>query len=205
MNAPLAIGISSVAALLAAEWRGWRAGVWAFKPLASLAFVWAGWERWTGDVYGGLICAGLVLGSIGDVLLIPVDKRCFLSGLAVFLLGHLAYAAAFAAKLVPGVEILYALAAAAAAGVIVLRRLWPSLGSMRLAVCAYVLVISAMVAAAWAWRLQGSPAVIPAGATLFYLSDLAVARNRFVKKEFLNKAWGIPFYYAGQFLLAFSI
>jgi uncharacterized membrane protein YhhN len=49
------------------------------------------------------------------------------------------------------------------------------------------------------------PATVAAGAVLFYLSDLAVARHRFVKAEFLNRGIGLPLYYAGQVLIALSI
>jgi uncharacterized membrane protein YhhN len=43
------------------------------------------------------------------------------------------------------------------------------------------------------------------GAVLFFLSDTLVARHRFVKHEFLNRAIGLPLYYAGQFMIAFSV
>jgi hypothetical protein len=43
------------------------------------------------------------------------------------------------------------------------------------------------------------------GALLFYLSDLFVARDRFIKNESLNRFVGLPMYYGGQFLLAFSV
>lgn len=43
------------------------------------------------------------------------------------------------------------------------------------------------------------------GALLFYLSDIFVARDRFLKTSFLNRLVGLPIYYAGQFLLAFSV
>jgi len=39
----------------------------------------------------------------------------------------------------------------------------------------------------------------------FYISDLFVARDRFFKTEFSNRLLGLPLYYAGQFLLAFSV
>jgi hypothetical protein len=32
-----------------------------------------------------------------------------------------------------------------------------------------------------------------------------VARNKFIRNEFLNRLVGLPLYYLGQFLLAFSI
>ncbi|TFG38533.1 MAG: hypothetical protein E4H39_00070 [Syntrophobacterales bacterium] len=43
------------------------------------------------------------------------------------------------------------------------------------------------------------------GALCFYFSDIFVARDRFFRKEFLNRLIGLPLYYLGQFLLAFSV
>ena len=43
------------------------------------------------------------------------------------------------------------------------------------------------------------------GAVSFYLSDVFVARDRFLKSEFVNRLIGLPMYYCGQFLLAFSV
>jgi hypothetical protein len=43
------------------------------------------------------------------------------------------------------------------------------------------------------------------GAVSFYISDLFVARDRFLKTEFVNRLIGLPLYYGGQFLFAFSI
>jgi hypothetical protein len=42
------------------------------------------------------------------------------------------------------------------------------------------------------------------GALSFYFSDIFVARQRFLKAEFINRLVGLPLYYGGQFLLAFS-
>jgi uncharacterized membrane protein YhhN len=48
--------------------------------------------------------------------------------------------------------------------------------------------------------------LIASGATLFYLSDFTVARDRFVPGAgFANRAIGLALYYAAQFLLAFSV
>ena len=57
------------------------------KPIASAAFIVAGLGA------PPLVVAGLVLGALGDVALL--FEKGFLAGLAVFLLGHLAYAVAF--------------------------------------------------------------------------------------------------------------
>jgi len=43
------------------------------------------------------------------------------------------------------------------------------------------------------------------GAFLFYLSDLFVAREKFVKSEILNQAVGLPLYYIGQIFIASSL
>jgi hypothetical protein len=48
-------------------------------------------------------------------------------------------------------------------------------------------------------------ATVAPGAALFYLSDLAVARRRFVRGGFLDRALGLPAYYAGQILIALAI
>jgi hypothetical protein len=37
------------------------------------------------------------------------------------------------------------------------------------------------------------------------LSDLSVARDRFVAPGFVNRAWGLPTYFAAQLLLAASV
>ena len=36
------------------------------------------------------------------------------------------------------------------------------------------------------------------GRLLFVISDVSVARDRFVKQDIVNKAWGLPLYYIAQ-------
>ena len=81
---------------------------------------------------------------------------------------------------------------------------------MKLPVICYILVISAMVVGAGsvmgADNLKLSGRLLAFGGALsFYLSDLFVARQRFLKAEFVNRLIGLPLYYIGQFLLALSI
>jgi hypothetical protein len=40
---------------------------------------------------------------------------------------------------------------------------------------------------------------------MFYLSDLAVARERFVSSTFWNRAWGVPLYFGAQLVLASTV
>jgi len=193
-----------VALLLASQKAGQRRLAWIFKPLAAACFIAAGWYAGALDsAWGSVLFAGLVLAACGDVLLIPKDKRAFLAGLVAFLLGHVAYAIAFAMRGLDlgwtlGSSVLLALIAAP-----VLRWLWPHVDSkMRAPVLAYVLVITAMVAlAAGTYGAAGDLRIL-VGAIGFYLSDLAVARERFVKSSFVNRAWGLPLYFGAQLLLA---
>jgi len=195
-----------VAVVLVGERFG-RAGVKvSAKVAASLVFVTVGILRYTpGHPYGAWIVLGLVLGAVGDLLL--ALPRGFVAGLVVFLLGHLAYVAAFH-TVVPVRSWGYgALAPLIVVSGVVVNRLWPHLGRLRWAVLGYVTVISIMVWGAAGTIVPGQPAGWHrlAGALLFYLSDLFVARNRFVQKQFLNRALGLPLYYAGQLILAFTV
>jgi uncharacterized membrane protein YhhN len=93
---------------------------------------------------------------------------------------------------------------------LVLASLWPRLGSMRIPVIGYVLTITVMVVAAIAAaRGQALPEPnrcrLLVGACVFFASDIAVARDRFVAHRFTNKLWGLPAYYAGQLLFAWSV
>jgi uncharacterized membrane protein YhhN len=175
------------------------------KTLASLGFVAIG-ALAAGDAssFGRLLMIGLVLCALGDVLLLW--DRTFDPGLWAFLSGHVAYIAAFAVALpMAGWRLEVALPLTVAA-LVVGRWLWPHLGRRRVSVSAYIAVISVMVLAAVSAALADAVAWMAAvGAVLFYLSDLTVARHRFVQTDFVNRAVGLPLYYAGQVLIALSI
>jgi uncharacterized membrane protein YhhN len=200
------------------------------KVVASLAFLALGiCARHSGD-YGTWIVAGLALGVAGDIALLGESQAAFMAGLGAFLLGHVAYVIAIATVIPPaswlaGASYLAVLPVAVAGFALV--KLWPRLGTMRVPVIAYVLVIVTMVIGALALRtvpdtsnlaapqaqLMGTIApaysraheLFAAGALLFFASDLAVARDKFVGASFANKAWGLPAYYGGQLLIAWSL
>lgn len=200
--------VVATAALLACERAGWQQGVWVAKPLAAAGFVGAAWANDAlATPYGTWILVGLLLSMAGDVLLIPKERpRAFLAGLVAFLLGHVAYTLAFALRGLDVATVAIALVAVLALGLAALRWLLPHVGpSMRKPVVAYVAVISAMlVCAAGTVGHAGLPAIF-VGAFAFYLSDLAVARQRFVAKSFVNKAWGLPLYFGAQLVLAWTV
>ncbi len=200
-----------LAALLAAEKKKSLAGKLATKPLVSLLFIVAaaiqphpaaGYARW--------LMAGLVFCMGGDICLALPQRPMFLAGLVSFLIGHLMYVAAFATITPSGLWLSPWGLVVVGVSIGVFFRLRPHLGKMTGPVIAYIVIISTMLIGALAVlrtsHISGSAGwVIFTGAVLFYLSDLFVARNRFVSAAFVNRLFGLPIYYAGQFLLAFSV
>jgi uncharacterized membrane protein YhhN len=75
---------------------------------------------------------------------------------------------------------------------------------MKLPVLAYMTVISSMVALALGTVAAHGDPWIAVGAIAFYLSDLAVAREKFVSPGWLNRLWGLPLYYGAQMVLSFA-
>lgn len=193
--------------LVLAEARGARTAQRVLKTAASTLFILTAIAAGAlGSSYGQAIVAGLCLCAVGDVLLLSKRQAAFLAGIGAFAAGHLAYVVAFA---LTGP----AFGAAAAAGLVgmaafsglTLRWLWPHLGAFRLPVAAYVAIISAMVVAAVAAAAATGDLRIAAGGVLFAISDIAVARDRFVREDFANRLWGLPLYYSAQLLLASTV
>jgi uncharacterized membrane protein YhhN len=206
MAGTVALTLIAVAALLVAEYRGSRCGVWVSKPLASSGFlstaIVAGALH---DAYGRVVVLALCLCWLGDVLLIPKDERAFLIGVLSFLGGHFAFSSAFLIRGIDAGSAACALVFVAAPAGMTFAWLRPHLPTgMRGPVTAYVGVISLMVACAiGTTRARPAPSIL-AGALAFFLSDLSVARDRFVAPSFVNRAWGLPLYYVAQLLLAGS-
>jgi len=178
------------------------------KLIAASAYIAAAWSAGAADTqFGQVLLLGMAFCWMGDLLLVARHgRKLFLLGLASFMLGHIGYAGAFAVR---GVAWPAAFGAGLAMAVFawrVLRWLRPHLErQMRWPVRLYVLAISAMMAmAAGACAVDGNW-LIPLGALLFLLSDLAVARDRFIAPGFSNRAWGLPMYFCGQMVLAASV
>jgi uncharacterized membrane protein YhhN len=195
----------------------------ALKMLAASAYIaFALLLGATASFYGRLILTALALSWIGDLLLIPHGRPDALRiGIASFLIAHLVYAYAFivrGARLVPT-----AIAAAVMLvfGLVVARWLSHSdaAARMRTAIHLYLLAIGIMAAFAAGTALNGipagpfhvgTPAATPAlrllvGAAAFVVSDLFVARERFVDHNAANRIVGLPLYFAAQLLIASTI
>ena len=181
-------------------------GIWLFKTLAALGFIIAALEcDALSSTYGIIILVGLILCLGGDVLLIPKSNSIFLMGIGSFLLGHIAFAVAFANA---GIDAKSSLISALPMGVIawaVLKWLDPHLdGLMKKAVPAYILAITLMVILSIGCAIQHQAPWVAIGAVAFMLSDLSVARERFVSSGFINKVWGTPLYFGAQVVIAMT-
>ncbi|WP_279246389.1 lysoplasmalogenase [Candidatus Litorirhabdus singularis] len=202
----IAVAAISVVALVWVETRGPRRLAWLFKPLAASCFVALAIDSGAlHSGYGQWLLAGLALSWLGDVLLIPDSENCFKAGLVSFLLGHVMYVVAFShLPLVPlllGIGLTLALAL----GALSWRWLQPHLAlDMRIPVALYVTVICAMVTIATAVADSPLGYAVAIGGWGFALSDLAVARQQFVKPGASNRLWGTPLYFAAQLLLALT-
>ena len=160
--------------------------------------------------YYHLLLVGLIFCLIGDVCLALPQQRMFLLGLVSFLVGHIFYVLGFfSVTSTTAWTWVGSLAVLLVSGTIYWW-LRPHLGEMKIPVVIYIIVISIMISGACS--LLGNPDLSRSGrimaftgAVSFYFSDVFVARDRFLKKEFLNRLIGLPIYYTGQFLLAFSV
>ncbi len=205
------VGAGLLTGLLIAEKKESLKGKLITKPLASLGFiVLAMVQPHPVPIYYYWILAGLIFCLGGDVFLALPQKPMFLVGLISFLLGHVLYVFGFLALVSISAWVQISTLVIICISTVVFIWLKPHLGSMLGPVIVYILVISLMLIGALAvfnsdCIVARGRLLVVTGASLFYLSDLFVARNRFVKKEYVNRLVGLPLYYTGQYLLALSV
>jgi len=184
-----------------------RRGLYVAKPLASTGFLLTAAANGALDnSYGVAVFVALMFSFWGDVFLMSKAVHWFRAGLFAFLLGHVAFAVAFARSGQDAAYLGAALLVFVPVVALVARWLLPHVkGGMRGPVVAYILVMSSMVVLAVAAFGAGSLWFVPAGAVAFYLSDLSVARERFVSSSRVNRLWGLPLYYLAQHLFAWGL
>ena len=196
---------TAVGALLWAELKSSWLGVWLIKPVASTLFVITALLAGAlASSYGRLILLGLLFSWLGDVFLIPKRQLFFIIGLGSFLLAHVAFSGAFLLQSLKVLPLTLAATATVVFAIIILRWLWPHLShSFRPAVVSYLAAISLMVVLASGTMAAAGPQLL-IGAVMFAVSDIFVARERFVSPSVVNRLWGLPLYYAAQLIFALS-
>lgn len=208
MAIPLSIGGVALAGLLLAEQRQAQRGLWLFKPVAAAAYIWVALAHGaTSSAFGITVLVALLLSWCGDVLLIPKNRPAvFRAGIIAFLCAHIAFVVAFLVRGVNWPAFLLAAVVLSLPGYAVWRWLGGQVpAALVVAVRVYIVVITLMFAAAIATHVQDSAPIIVLGAAMFWVSDLFVARDRFVAPGFFNRLLGLPLYFAAQLLLAISV
>ncbi len=151
-----------------------------------------------------LLLAALAASMAGDVFLM-LPGGYFIPGLASFLVAHLFYIALFRQGIswFPSTR---ALLLTMGVGAAMYAWVWGGLTDpvLKVAVAAYVAIISLMVAQAigraTVLREDASKAVA-LGACIFMLSDSLIAVNRFVQPLPLVSLWVLTTYYVAQILM----
>jgi uncharacterized membrane protein YhhN len=181
------------------------------KTILSLLFVVTAFLQPQGiPNYDFYLRVGFIFCLIGDICLALPGEKIFKAGLGAFLIGHIFYVSSFLtlARISQWISFGGLFFCCISAWVFFWLR--PHLQSMLGAVLVYILVITVMLCGAWGVFRQPSFSVfgrifIFFGALCFYLSDIFIARDKFIREEFRNRLIGLPLYYVGQFLLAFSV
>ncbi|MDT9592594.1 lysoplasmalogenase [Nocardioides zeae] len=195
----------------AAVVRGDRRTEAVVKPAALLALTTAALAGGAADAHAGWwLVVALLLGTLGDALLLGDSDERFLAGLAAFLVGHAAYLVCFAmlglhASGWLGAGVLAAAAALVASRTVLPRVLREQGAVVALPVAAYSLVICAMLVAAWSTEHL----LVGLGAAVFVASDTVLALDRFDRPA----RWVAPYphlvvmvtYHLGQALVVLGV
>lgn len=197
----------SAALTIASKARGSTRGEYVFKPLTTILIIAVALmaEAPISPTYQVLIVAGLVASLAGDVFLMLPDR--FTPGLLSFLVAHIFYIIAFTHESSGQAPIWYIIPFVLY-GAVMLRWLWPHLGSLRVPVMIYmgaILIMAYQAANRWIETGQDGTLFALAGAYLFVASDSALAvntfRGRFRGADFVV----LSTYFAAQLLIAWSV
>jgi len=68
----------------------------------------------------------------------------------------------------------------------------------------YLIIILVMVILGTSVGIANQQYWLTLGSLLFAISDIFVARNRFIKAGFINRLIGLPLYYVAQIMIAYG-
>lgn len=197
--------------LLIAELRENRIAQIILKPLVALGFL--GLALSFGALssdYGRQIFYGLVACAVGDVLLLPKNNKTFFRlGMLAFAVGHIFYILAAGLILrmdIPDTMFLLVILTGLGVGLGAFKWLKPNLpDDMVWPVGGYTLIITLMLIRALQSDMVGAHFYIVPAAIAFAVSDIFVARDRFVQPNSKNALVITPLYFGAQALFAASV
>ena len=128
-----------------------------------------------------------------------------MAGVFAFLLAHLAFAAAFLVRGVSWPGTLLAVLPLATVAIPIARLVLPKAEELKEPVAVYIVVVTAMAALAVGNAVREHAPLPALAGLMFWCSDLAVARDTFLKPGFVNRAWGLPLYYGAQLVFALFV
>lgn len=193
------VSLAAMAAMMAAFFSVGQPWTMIMTVIASSAFVATALSQFAHrGPYAYAITFGLVFCWLGDV----VGPSNFFGGLIAFLLAHLGFIVAFWVRGVPRSRVLRAVLAVALVDVGIASWLLPHVSAQdRMFVLPYMAVISVMLVLALAQPSRW----VASAAVVFYVSDIFVARWRFVDESRFNALFCYPLYYLACVMLALSI
>ena len=207
----LGVFIAAVLQLTRAESADDRRAQYIFKPLAALGFLAIPTLSSLASTPNPWFLSGLMACALGDILLLSRNRPVqFKLGMAAFAIGHLAYAGGLWQWTAHTETKLWVFAFAGILVVLcavkVLRWLSPHLNhDMRWPVIIYSAIIGMMVTLALGSFISAPyllPMIAVVAAVMFAVSDIYVARDRFVIHEPKNARRITPLYFGAQLLFA---
>jgi uncharacterized membrane protein YhhN len=200
-----------VLALMAAELKQDKRAQYFFKPLSALGFLLLAIQFGALDTdFGRLIFVALIACAIGDVFLLSRNNHSFFkTGMVAFAIGHVLYILA-AKQIISQNLSVWVYFGSWAFGLMTGLATFYFLKSklpkdMVWSVGLYTLIISAMLVYALQTDFVGTHKYFVLAAIFFALSDMFVARDRFVKPSPKNALIITPFYFGSQALFALSV
>ena len=190
------VAVSSVY-LLTQPWQPYPGSAF-IKGFSVAALAWLAYRE-----ASGILGTGLLLSSIGDVLL-DLDPGLFVFGLCAFLTAHILYTVIFIRHRArpftpPGARIALLVLVLGYAALFA-RWLIPGLGPLAVPVALYICAITAMVMTAIMARFPSHLVVL--GAFLFFASDSVLAIDRFKTPVPMRGLLVWTTYYLAQYCIA---
>ena len=187
---------------------GFLPGYGILKPLVMIfAIIFVAYRAhstWARGQFGMYLLLALAFSMGGDIALLW-PETLFILGLGLFLVAHIFYIVLFrhGQAWFPSRK---ALISVLAAGVSMYAIIWPGLPDpvLKIAVAAYVTVISLMAAQALGRATVLGDAAsrwVAVGACIFMVSDACIAINKFLTPVPLASLWVLVTYYAAQLLI----
>jgi uncharacterized membrane protein YhhN len=183
-------------------------GKWIFKITASSAFVLIALALAdASSLFSNLMLVGFGFSFLGDIFLIKSNESTFFKiGIISFAFAHIAFIVAFLT--IGSTGLVFFITTILTMFLIMMSVKWlkNALNSeFKVLVLVYICIIAYMTSlSGYAWEGSYRNGILP-GAFLFAVSDLFVAREKFIKSDFKNKMVGLPLYYLAQIFLAISL